>query len=130
MRIRAGVGRFEAGDEPQRRGLAGARRPEQHDELAVADRQRQVGDRLRRPEALGDVLSSCDLSHDGASSCSARADGAARLGAVEQRQLLGREVEADGLADSDGHVDGSRALTWPCSVLTVTICVVPRYSVP
>ncbi len=33
---------FEAGDEPQRRGLAAARRPDQHEKFAVGDGEIQV----------------------------------------------------------------------------------------
>ena len=53
---------LEPGDQPQRRGLAGAGRPEQHEELAVGDGQRQVVDRLLAAEALGDAVQP-DLSH-------------------------------------------------------------------
>ena len=41
---RARVGLLEPGDEAQRRRLAGAGRPEQHDELAVGDREIEVVD--------------------------------------------------------------------------------------
>ena len=39
------VRRHEAGNQPQRRGLAAAARPQQRHELAVGDVERQVGDR-------------------------------------------------------------------------------------
>ena len=50
---RAGVRPLEPGDQAQRRGLAGAGRPEQHDELAVADGERRgrVDRRARRRSA-------------------------------------------------------------------------------
>ncbi len=41
----AGVGPLEAGDHAQRGGLARAARPEQREELALADLERQIGDR-------------------------------------------------------------------------------------
>ena len=40
----AGVGRHEAGDQPERRGLAAAARPEQGHELVVGDVEREVAD--------------------------------------------------------------------------------------
>jgi hypothetical protein len=43
----------EARDQPQRRGLAAARRPEQADERAVVDRHRHVVDYGQRPVFLG-----------------------------------------------------------------------------
>jgi beta-glucosidase-like glycosyl hydrolase len=46
--------RFEAGDQPQQRGLAAARRPEQADELAVRRREVDVVDGLHGAERLGD----------------------------------------------------------------------------
>ena len=45
---RARVRPLEAGDQAQRRRLAGAGRPEQHDELAVGDGEVEVGRRRRR----------------------------------------------------------------------------------
>ena len=39
----------EAGDQPQRRGLAAARRPEQADQRAVLDRHRNIVDDGQRP---------------------------------------------------------------------------------
>ena len=59
---RAGVGLLEPGDQPQRRGLAGAGRPEQHDELAVGDVEVEAVDRLMVAEALGDAFED-DVSH-------------------------------------------------------------------
>ena len=55
MRMRARIGALEPGDEAKRRRLAGARRAEQDDELAVGDGERQVGDGLDVAEALGDA---------------------------------------------------------------------------
>jgi len=42
----------EACDQPQRRGLAAAGRPEQADQLAVIDRERDVINRDKRSEPL------------------------------------------------------------------------------
>ena len=50
------VGFLEAGDQPQRRGLAAARRAEQGEELAPPDLERDVVDRDGVPEALDDVV--------------------------------------------------------------------------
>ena len=41
------VGRFQAGDDPQQRGLSRSRRPEQRHQLAVANRQ---ADAIKRGE--------------------------------------------------------------------------------
>jgi hypothetical protein len=46
---------FESRQHPQRRRLPAPRRPEQHDELAVLDAQRQVVHDHRRAEPLGHV---------------------------------------------------------------------------
>ena len=43
---------FEAGDEPQQRGLSRAGRSEQNDELAVRNGEAHIGDRLHVAEAL------------------------------------------------------------------------------
>src|SRR4029077_2166719 len=48
----AAAGLLEPGDATERRGLAAARRPEQHEELAVAHVERQV---LERRPAVGMV---------------------------------------------------------------------------
>ena len=45
----------EAADHPQRRRLPASRRPQQAHQLTVMDIQREVVDRRRRPEALGEV---------------------------------------------------------------------------
>src|SRR3546814_11607965 len=42
----AGADGLQPGDHPQQRGLAAARRPDQHDELAVGDLQVDAVDRL------------------------------------------------------------------------------------
>ena len=47
---------FQAGDDPQQRGLARAGRPEQRNEFAGLDLQVDVGERRERIETLGDVL--------------------------------------------------------------------------
>ncbi len=50
---------------------------------------------------------------------------------IEQRQTIGPERQAHASRrPCTGMLEGSRALTRPCSVSTVTICVVPRYSAP
>ena len=50
-----GIGHFEAGDDPQQRGLAAARRSEESDEFAMPDVERNVVEGGKAPEALGEV---------------------------------------------------------------------------
>ena len=52
---------LEAGEHPQQRGLAAARRPEQREELALVDVERQVVDGGEVAEPLGDVLEAHDI---------------------------------------------------------------------
>ncbi len=49
------IRRFQAGNDPQQRGLAAARGTEQRDELAALDVQADVIQRLERIEILADV---------------------------------------------------------------------------
>ena len=51
--LAAGVGRLQAGDDAQRRGLAAAGGPEEHDRLAGVDGQVE---RLQRARAVGERL--------------------------------------------------------------------------
>jgi hypothetical protein len=51
----AAVDILEAGDHPQQRGLAAARRAEEHHELARADGHRDVLDDAHSTEVLADV---------------------------------------------------------------------------
>ena len=51
--LAAGVGRLQAGDDAQRRGLAAAGGPEEHHRLAGVDRQVE---RLQRARAVGERL--------------------------------------------------------------------------
>ena len=130
---RPASGRFEPGNEPQRRRLAGAGRPEQHDELAVGDRQATS----RRPPAtslkrLRDALED-DLSHGRPRRIVQRAVRArgrsprSKIDSFFGRGASGHVVRAR----RHGHVGGHpRTAPSPASVLTVTICVVPRYSMP
>ena len=55
---------FQAGDQPQRRRLAGAGRPEQHHELAIGDTQVEVADRCDIAERFRDATQP-HISHDG-----------------------------------------------------------------
>ena len=55
LRHFAGIGRLEAGDDPQQRGLAAARRTEKADEFAFVDVQADVVQRQDAAEPLGDV---------------------------------------------------------------------------
>ncbi|GCC48793.1 hypothetical protein chiPu_0033139, partial [Chiloscyllium punctatum] len=50
------IRRLEAGEHAQQRGLAAAARPEQREELAGADVERELVDRAEIPERLGDAL--------------------------------------------------------------------------
>src|SRR5271154_1835120 len=59
---RTAVRHLQSGDEAQCRCLAGTCRPEQRDEFAVSDRQRQIAKRLRFVERLGDGPD-LDFSH-------------------------------------------------------------------
>ena len=53
----AAIRLLEPGDQPQRRGLAGAGRPEQHDELAVGDRRgRDWSTAAWSPKRLADAV--------------------------------------------------------------------------
>ena len=63
----AGGGILEAGDHAEDRALPAARRPEQHQKLAVLDLEGDVADGLDLAEALDQVLDQ-DVSH-GAPSC-------------------------------------------------------------
>ena len=56
VKDRARVGRFQPGDDPQQRGLARPRRPEQRQQRALLDIQADVVERHEIAEALGDVL--------------------------------------------------------------------------
>ena len=51
--ISPAVGSRKSGDQPQRRGLAAARRAEQADQLPVVDPQRDIVDDRQRSKALG-----------------------------------------------------------------------------
>ena len=51
----AAVGRVEAGDEIEQRGLSRAVRPDQRVDLAGADLQARIGDRANAAEGLGDA---------------------------------------------------------------------------
>ena len=62
MRHPARVRHLQPRDQPERRRLARAGRPEQHEELAVRDGQRQPVERLLPDEALADAMEP-DLSH-------------------------------------------------------------------
>ena len=55
-RIRPSVGHLEAGEHPQRRRLAAARRAQQREELALGDREAHVVHRDEVAEALRHVL--------------------------------------------------------------------------
>src|SRR5689334_24023414 len=50
------IGRLEAGDDPQQRGLAGSGRPEQADQLAMLDPQADGVERDMLAEAAAHVL--------------------------------------------------------------------------
>ena len=52
----AGADRLEPGDHPERRGLAAARGPDEHDELLVADLQVDVFDGVHDVVELVDVF--------------------------------------------------------------------------
>ncbi len=53
--MRAGVRRFEPGDDPEEARLSRAGRAEKGDELAVGNREADVGQRDERAERLRDV---------------------------------------------------------------------------
>src|SRR5882724_7471738 len=55
----SGVGPFEPGDQPQRRRLAGAGRPQKDEEFPVRNFQGQIVQGRMRTESLGDV---CELN--------------------------------------------------------------------
>ena len=57
-----GILPLQPGDQAQGRGLAGTRRAQQHDQLAVPDVERETGDRLDLAESLGHG-GEADLSH-------------------------------------------------------------------
>ena len=53
---RAAVGPFQAGDDPQQRRLARARRPQQRQQRAGGNFQADVVERLKVAEAFADVF--------------------------------------------------------------------------
>jgi hypothetical protein len=56
QRQRAAVDVLQPGDQPQQRGLAAARRPDEDDELAALDRQVDALDGAQVAEVLLDAL--------------------------------------------------------------------------
>ena len=71
MRSMPSVMLLQPGDHPQGGGLAAARRPEQHHELTVVDRQVEVIDGDDVVEPLGDALEG-DAGHGTSRSCWSR----------------------------------------------------------
>ena len=102
--------------------------PEEDEELAVGDGEVDPSTAVTVPEALGDA-GERDLSH-GRAFREARcgAPGPTRRSKIDSRS--GRSERPTVSPGRAGMSAGSRAFTGPCSVVTVTICVVPRYSAP
>ncbi len=61
----AGIGEFQAGQDPQQRGLARTRRAQQRDQLAFLDPERHVAERGKAAEGLMDIA---DIDHFAAAS--------------------------------------------------------------
>src|SRR5262245_46801077 len=59
---RPDIGTFEARDQPKRCGLAGAARPQKHDELAIIDDERKVAHGVDFAKTLADMPQR-DVSH-------------------------------------------------------------------
>ena len=135
MRICARVRPLEARDQAQSRRLAGAGRPEQHDECAVVDREATGrSTALRRAKALRYADRARPQpwasSIAGACSWSAVQDGATGR-SVEQRNAVRPEFKPYAIADRHLEIGGHASFrAGRAAVVTVTICVVPRYSVP
>ena len=115
-RQRAGRDRLEPRDHAQRRGLAAARRSEQHHELAVADARRR-----HRPRAAGrmhrgrSVLVSAVELDDRHST---RASSFHRAGGHALDQLLGEERV-------DRRSTGMIAIISPVAIMPTSSCVSP-----
>ena len=125
----AAVGAVEAGDQAQRRGLAGAGRAEQDDEGAVRDGHRHVVEGGVGAEGLGDVGED-DLSHGEHPLVGggARAPGPRSASkTVSVRASKSRPMVSP--TRDRRRSEATRALTAPWAVSSVTIWVVPRYSV-
>jgi hypothetical protein len=111
------IGRLEAGDETQRRRLAGAARPEQDDEFAARDSERELVDRRHRAEALA---APSRRSSAMARLATQRQRTAARL--VEQRHRARVEHQADVVAALCARLGPTLARSVePTAVVTVTI---------
>ena len=73
--------RLQAGDDAQQGRLAAARRAEEADELALLDRQVDVGERLEGAERLSDALQAQVLGHGSRASARRPSEGSGPLGA-------------------------------------------------
>ena len=61
------LGHEHAGDHVEQRGLAGAVRPDDGEDLALGDREAHIVDREQAAEALADALHLEQRAHDGRS---------------------------------------------------------------
>ena len=125
---RAGVRLLQAGEQAERGRLARPGRTEQHQELAVGDVEVDPVDGGHVAEVLADAPQR-DLSHR-------RSPDTDRCRAHDRRAhrtppgAPGRTRFRRSRPAPPAGGDGVRARSWPWAVSTVTIWVVPRYSVP
>ena len=130
MRIAPRSGCFQAGDQAQRRRLAGAGRAEQHDELAVLDVERQIVDGDDVAEALVKRARDATSAMSGPPRVRARSGSRARspcrTATACRRGRSSPTRSPTRHVDVGGHARPHRAMR----VVSVTICVVPRYSAP
>jgi hypothetical protein len=118
---------LEAGDEAQRRRLAGTARPEQDDELARGDVEREIVHGRGRAEAFSHAIEA-KLSHGSPRVCRAKARPVGLSNSETVRASKARPTRSPRSARTCGPTLARRVE--PTAVVTVTIWLWPRYSLP